>query len=48
MRAMKRRVGSGLRGAIELLLGDPVPGEEFVEPALRGSGDAAEKSASQT
>ena len=27
---------------IELPLGDPVPGEEFVEPVLRRPGDAAE------
>ena len=49
MLAIKRRAGPAppSRGpalccAIELLLRDPVPGEEFVEPALRRLGDAAE------
>ena len=39
---MERRAGSGLRGAIELLPGSPVPGEQFVEPGLRRVRDAAE------
>jgi len=36
------RVRSGLRGLIELLFRNPVPGEEFVEPGLRSIRDAAE------
>ena len=33
---------SGLRGLIELLLRNPVPGEEFFEPGLRRLRDPAE------
>ena len=36
------RVRSGLRGLIELLLRNPVPGKEFFEPGLRRLGDPAE------
>ena len=42
MSTMECRAGSGLRGPIELLPGDPVPGEEFVEPAPRRVRDAVE------
>ena len=39
---MEYRAGSGLCGAIERPLGDPVPWQEFVKPALRRTGDAVE------
>ena len=42
MPARERRAGSGLRGLIELLLRNPVPGKEFFEPGLRRLRDPAE------
>ena len=42
MPVVECRAGFGLCGAIKLPLGNPVPWEELVEPALRCVRDAAE------
>ena len=43
MPAMQFRAGSGLYGAIELPLGNPVPGEELVAPAQGRLGEPQHK-----